>query len=134
MCCGTPCPCCALGQAMSRGASFAGEGGSLRGCGPSSCMSELLVVAGRDTNKEIYEKICEMRAAYKAENDKYWEEERAFRAWYKEEKKRKCVSRMRSCAALASSRPLSMLASPVSWSTAWQAVKSVTTLRGIDAC
>lgn len=60
-------------------------------------MSKLLVVAGRDTNKEIYEKICEMRAAYKAENDKYWEEERAFRAWYKEEKKRKCVSRMPSC-------------------------------------
>ncbi|KAK9840813.1 hypothetical protein WJX81_006730 [Elliptochloris bilobata] len=43
----------------------------------------------RDTNKEIYEKICEMRAAYKAENDKYWEEEKAFRDWYREDKKRK---------------------------------------------
>lgn len=51
-----------------------------------------LHVLGRDTNKEIYEKICEMRAAYKAENDKYWEDEKAFREWYKEERKRKCVS------------------------------------------
>ena len=45
----------------------------------------------RDTNKEIYEKICEMRASYKAENDKYWEEEKAFRDWYREDRRRKCA-------------------------------------------
>ena len=45
----------------------------------------------RDTNKEIYEKICEMRAAYKAENDKYWEEEKTFRDWYREDRRRKCA-------------------------------------------
>lgn len=31
-----------------------------------------------------------MRTAYKAENDKYWEEEKVFRDWYKEERRRKC--------------------------------------------
>ena len=32
-----------------------------------------------------------MRVAYKAENDKYWEEEKVFRDWYKEERRRKCA-------------------------------------------
>jgi len=38
-----------------------------------------------------------MRVAYKAENDKYWEEEKVFRDWYKEERRRKCAPRAAPC-------------------------------------